>query len=240
MESFRPIDPTLTSDHFDRQIFEQREIYRRLRAQGPEVGFAALQAYTAAQKEPYLVRRALLWLGGQNAPKEAENLLADLMERYEVNIGDRTEAALVLAETSPDRYMEICRPYLERHERLSKYMPDDEFLVEGWVNACRVKGISPVAMLADVAQNLLIMPNARSRAAKRLREFPNELVGQRALEACLIESGGDHYLRRMAAQSLRDLLPAEDACALFEETLRRETNLRMAEFLANMIQENCR
>ena len=205
-----------------------------------EVGGAALHAYSGAKDEPMLVRRALLWVGGRAAPKEAEELLAHLFDTYGYDIADRTEAALVLAETSPDRYMEIARPYLERRERLKKFMPDDEFLVAGWINANIVKGTSPVPMLADVATNLLMMPNARSLAAKRMRDFPNELIGQRALETCLIESSGDNYLRIMSAQSLAALLPRETACALFEETLARETNPQMAEFLMDMVQVNCR
>ncbi|MCB9906485.1 MAG: hypothetical protein H6830_02115 [Planctomycetes bacterium] len=240
MEAFRPIDPTLTSDHFDRQIFEQREIFQRLAQGGPEIGHAALHAYTGAKDEPYLVRRALLWVGGKASPKEAEPLLATLVDQYGITIEDRTEALLVLAEVAPDKYFEIVRPYLERRERLKKTMPDDEFLVEGWVNASIAKGVSPVPMLADVATNLLMMPNSRYRAAKRMREFPNEIVGQRALETCLIESTGDNYLRIMAAQSLVKLLPRETACTLFEETLAREASVQMAHFLTNMIQENCR
>ena len=240
MEVFRPIALDLTSDHHDRQIFEQREIYQELLKLGPEVGKAALHAYTGALEEPMLVRRALLWVGGKTAPAEAEELLAHLVETYGRDFSDRTEAALVLAESSPDRYLEIVRPYLERRERLKKWMPDDEFLVQGWVNAHIVKGTSPVPMLADVATNLLIMPNARSLAAKRIGDFPNELIGQRALETCLIESSGDHYLRRMAAQSIVKLLPRETACAVFEETLAREVDHGMAKFLRDMVNKNCR
>ena len=240
MEVFRGLDLTLTSDHFDRQIFEQRDIYKELIVAGPEIGHAALQAYTGANEEDYLVRRALLWVGGKAAPKEAEALLATLMTTYGVDMGDRTEACLVLAETSPDRYLEIARPFLERRENRKKTMPDDEFLVQGWVNASKAKGISPVPLLADVATNLRMMPNARYLAAKRIREFPNEILGQRALETCLIESSGDNYLRIMAAQSLVELLPRESACELFREVLSKETSIQMAQFFESLIQTNCR
>ena len=240
VEIFRPIDLTLTSDHFDRQIMEQREIFRELVAGEPEFGWAALHAYTQAKEEPYLVRRALLWVGGKASPKESEDLLATMVEEYRVPIEDRTEAALILAETAPQRYLDIVRPYLERERRATKTMPDDEFLVDGWVNACIELGESPIPMLADVATNLLIMPNARYRAAKRMREFPNEIIGQRALETCLVESTGDHYLRIMAAQSLIELLPRESACEMFRMTLARETTLEFRAYLENTIQKNCR
>lgn len=240
MEVFRGLDATLTSDHHDRQIFEQRDIYKRLIAAGPEIGHAALQAYTGANEEDYLVRRALLWVGGKAAPKEAELLLAPLLTTYGVDMGDRTEACLILAETSPDRYLEITRTFLERREKRSQTLPEDEFLVKGWVNACKAKGISPIPMLADVATNLRMMPNARYLAAKSMRDFPNELLGQRALEQCLIESSGDNYLRIMAAQSLVKLLPRENACELFRDVLSKETSIQMAKFFENLIQKNCR
>jgi hypothetical protein len=240
MEAFRGLNPTLTSDHFDRQIFEQRDIYREMIAAGPEIGRAALQAYTGANDEDYLVRRALLWVGGKAAPKEAELLLAPLLTTYGVDMGDRTEAGLILAETSPERYKEIVQPFLERRENRNKTMPDEEFLVQGWVNACKATGTSPIPMLADVATNLRMMPNARYLAAKRMREFPNEILGQRALETCLIESSGDNYLRIMAAQSLVELLPRESACELFLEVLSKEASIQMAHFFENLIQKNCR
>jgi hypothetical protein len=240
MESFRGLDPTLTSDHFDRQIFEQRDIYKEMITRGEKIGHAALQAYTGAKDEDYLVRRALLWVGGKAAPKEAEELLATLFTTYGFEMGDRTEACLILAETSPDRFMQETQALLQRRESRTKTMPDDEFLVEGWISACVTKGISPVPILADVATNLRMMPNARYRAAKRMREFPNELIGQRALETCLIESSGDNYLRIMAAQSLAELLPRESACEMFREVLSKEASIQMARFFENLIQENCR
>ncbi|MDF1836471.1 MAG: hypothetical protein P1V35_01260 [Planctomycetota bacterium] len=240
MEVFRLLDPTLTSDHHDQQIFEQRAIYKELIAAGPEVGHAALQAYTGANEEDYLVRRALLWVGGKAAPKEAEALMATMMVTYGIEIGDRTEATLILAEIAPERYMEIATPFLQRRENRTKTMPDDEFLVRGWVNACKEANTSPVSMLADVATNLRMMPNARYLAAKRIGDFPNEVIGQRALEVCLIESSGDDYLRRMAAQSLEALLPRESACELFRDVLSKEASIAMAHFLESLIQKNCR
>ena len=81
---------------------------------------------------------------------------------------------------------------------------------------------------------------SESIAAKRMREFSLEPIGQRALESCLVESSGDGYLRRMSAQSLRDLLPSESACALFAEVARRESDINFRAFLLDMMQRNCR
>ena len=240
MEAMRPLDPTLTSDHHDRHLFAQRRLFQGMLARGEEVGNAALHAYTGAAEEPYLVRRALLWVGGHTAPDSARELLRTLMVDYGFPIDDRTEATLVLAETSPEVFLASAAAHLQRRRPPSRTMPDDEFLVDGWTIACRATGQSPVPMLADVATNLLIQPAARYRAAKRLRQFPNEPLGQAALETCLVESTGDGYLRRIAAQSLQVLLPRESGCQLFSETLSREADLNFRAFLTDMLQKNCR
>ena len=239
IKQFRPLDPTLTSDHHDRWLADQRQRIDRVIAMGEDVGNAALHAYTDAAEEPYLVRRALIWTGGMAAPESARELLHNLFITYGHPIEDRTEAALVLARTSPRLFFSDARPILERTRVKRQTLPDDEFLVDGWIAACEAADESPVPMLAQVATNLLIEPTARWRAAKRLREFANEPIGQRALESCLIESSGDGYLRRMAAQSLRELLPRETACRLFEEVIRSESDLNFRRFLVDLVRRNC-
>ena len=240
IKQFRPLDPTLTSDHHDRWLADQRERIDRVVAMGEDMGNAALHAYTDAAEEPYLVRRALIWTGGMAAPESARELLHNLFITYGHPIEDRTEAALVLARTSPRLFFSDARPILERTRVKRQTLPDDEFLVDGWIAACEATNESPVPMLAQVATNLLIEPTARWRAAKRLREFANEPIGQRALESCLIESSGDGYLRRMAAQSLRELLPREMACRLFEEVIRSESDLNFRRFLVDLVRRNCK
>ena len=240
IQQFRPLDATLTSDHHDRWIEDQRARIDRVIARGEDAGNAALHAYTDAAEEPYLVRRALLWTGGLAAPESARELLHNLFITYGSPISDRTEAALVLSLTSPHLFFSDAKPILERTKVKRQTMPDDEFLVRGWVNACRETGESPVPMLAQVATNMRLDPTARWKAVKLMREFPLETIGQRALESCLVESNGDGYLRRMSAQSLRDLLPSESACALFAEVARREADVNFRAFLLDMMQTNCR
>lgn len=240
IQQFRPLDATLTSDHHDRWIADQRARIDRVIALGEGVGNAALHAYTDAAQEPYLVRRALLWTGGLAAPESARELLHNLFITYGSPIADRTEAALVLSLTSPLLFFSDAKPILERTKVKRQTLPDDEFLVRGWINACEKTGQSPVPMLAQVATNMRLDPPARWQAAKRMRDFPLESIGQRALESCLVESNGDGYLRRMSAQSLRDLLPSESACALFAEVARRETDSNFRAFLLDLMQRNCR
>ena len=62
---------------------------------------------------------------------------------------------------------------------------------------------------------------------------------RRALETVLIESSGNGYLRRKAAQSLRLSLPAETACTLFRTVFEREADINFAKFLGDMIAQLC-
>jgi hypothetical protein len=118
-------------------------------------------------------------------------------------------------------------------------MPDDEFLVRGWVVACELLGRSPVDELADVATNLMMQDAARHYATQELGRF-HEPKGRKALETVLIESTGNGYIRRKAAQSLQASLPAETACALFRHVLEREADINFQAFLQDVIARNCR
>ena len=73
---------------------------------------------------------------------------------------------------------------------------------------------------------------------KQLGNHPDPL-GRQALEIILIESTGNGYIRRMAAQSLRKTLPAEEACALFKEVSKLEAETNFLVFLLDVIAETC-
>ena len=80
---------------------------------------------------------------------------------------------------------------------------------------------------------------ARHLAAGELARFPDPL-GRSALETAMIESSGNGYLRRKAAQAIRDSVPREEACELFRYVLEREADINFAIFMRNMIDLNCR
>tara|TARA_R110002126_G_scaffold11114_10_gene50447 strand:- start:811 stop:1809 length:999 start_codon:yes stop_codon:yes gene_type:complete len=242
IRAFRDIDPTLTSDHTDRRWWERHDRLANLKNGSVDIGNAALHAWTGTPSEaPYLVRRSLLWVGGHASPDAARELLTRIYLEYGyAPIDDRTEACLVLAETSPERFLEVTEKHLLRHGKRTETLPDEEFMVDGWVAACVELKRSPVPMLAQVATNRALDPAARWSAVKSLRDFEAEPEGLDALQLCLLESSGDGYLRRMAAQSLRDLLPGEEACALFAQVLSNESDLNVRQFLVDMMQDNCR
>ena len=121
----------------------------------------------------------------------------------------------------------------------NRTQPPAEFIVRSWVTACDHTGRSPVPELADVATNLFADETARILAVKELGHRPEPLALQ-SLQAILIESTGDGYLRRMAAQGLRDSLPKESGCEIFERVASREADLNFAQFLADLLQKHCR
>lgn len=239
IEALEPIEETVTSDVVDRWFVRQQRLVGEASEGERDLGVAALAAYANDPGDATTVRRGLLIVAARAAPEDARDLLHHLMVDYGHPIDDRTEAALLLAEVAPELFLDSAREPLRRRDHARKTMPPDEFLVQGWVSACEKLGRSPVPMLADVVTNLAIEDAARHLAAGELGRFPDPL-GRSALETAMIESTGNGYLRRKAAQAIRDSVPREEACELFRHVLEREVDINYAIFMRNMIDLNCR
>lgn len=240
VETLKPLDPTLTSNHHDQQYWREKALVERLEKGETELGWAALHAFTNFKERDFKTRRNLLRVGARAAPKEAEKLLEFLAFTYGPYIEDRTEACLLFAEVAPARYLELARPLLLRRGVLHQTLPNDEFLVKAWAKACEVSGASPVEVMSDVATNLMIEPYARVVALRVLAQHDLTPESRGALQTCLVESMGDGFIRRVAAQAILERYPREDACALLREVLAREADPNMALFLDDMLQERCR
>lgn len=237
----QPIRADLTSDHHDRQyILNKRRIEALEQDDRPEVGWAALHAFTHYPGEDFHPRRTLLRIGARVSPEEATPLLKELSFTYGFKLGDRAEAVLLLAETDPEALMEGARPYLERKGRRFQTAPSDEFYARAWIKACEPSGEDPVPMMADVAMNIALEPIARYVAIDALAEHADDPLARATLQEALVESTGDGYLRRKAAQGIIAGFPREDACAWLQQVLRNESDQNMARFLDDMIQTNCR
>lgn len=237
-----PLDKAVTSDITDRNLHRSRELLAKLRSGPREVGLEALERLkevpAGERSRPVDVDRALLDIAAHAAREETRPLLEALLAEYGAALELRTEAALLLADTSPERAIELLEPMVAK-ARPTQTQPPAEFIVKSWLIACDRTGRSPVKELADIATNLYMDETARILAVKELGRRP-EPLGLQALQAILIESTGDGYLRRMAAQGLRDSLPKEDGCAIFERVAAREADLNFAQFLADMLAKNCR
>ena len=232
-----PLDPTLTSDHHDRHLKARRAQQAKLEGEGVEVGRAALAAFRANRDGTATVRRGLLQVAARSAPEDAAPLLEKLVVEYGHPLDERAEAALLFGEADPARALEVLEPMCRRTKR-NETLPHDEFLIRGWVKACEHLKISPVPVLVDNATNITKDSTSRHYAVKQLGEHVDPL-GKQALEIVLIESTGNGYIRRMAAQSLRKTIPAEEACNLFKEVADRESENNFLRFLLDIIAETC-
>ena len=182
----------------------------------------------------------MLRIGARLSPDAATPILKALSFTYGHRMGDRAEALLLLGETDPDALFEGARAYLEREGRPFQTAPSDEFFARAWLVACENSDESPVPMMADVAMNIALEPIARYVALEALSKHGNDPLAQATLREAIVESTGDGYFRRKAAQGIIASFPGERACALLKKVLDNESDVNMARFLDDMIQTNCR
>ena len=235
------LDPTLTSDYHDRHLHARRAYVEELRRAPKSVGLAALETFheveARAEPAPILVRVNLLDIAAHAATEETVPLLETLLLEYGHRIDIRTEATLLLGEVAPERAVALITPLLQRTKATST-MPADEFLLQAYVNGCKGSGTDPVPILADVATNIHKEDAARHRAVRELGNFPT-LLSQQALRSILVESTGNAYLRRIAAQSIRKVFSREEACAIYQSIAQNEADNSFLAFLGDLIQDNC-
>jgi len=232
-----PLDPTLTSDHHDKHLHARRALQAELEAGGADVGRAALAAFHSHRNDIVDVKRGLLQVAARSAPMDTAPLLEKLVVEYGHPLDERAEATLLIGEAAPERALKVLEPMCRRTKR-NETLPHDEFLIRGWVKACEAMEISPVPVLVDNATNITKDETSRHYSVKQLGNHVDPL-GRQALEIILIESTGNGYIRRMAAQSLRKTLSAEEACALFKEIADREADTNFLVFLLDVIAETC-
>lgn len=241
LRSLQPLDPTLTSDHHDRWFMDNKILVERLEATSrPQVGWAALHAFTNYPQRHHSIRRTLLALGARVSPKEAEPLLAELAFTYGHFIEDRSEALLLLAEVNPETFFAGAEAHIQRQGKPKQTAPNDEFFVEGWRVACERSGRSPVPMMAQVATNYALEPYARVIAVRSLAAHADDPRASGAIRTTLVESTGNGYLRMVSAQTVLASFPKETACELLTEVRGRESDVNFARFLDDVIQTNCR
>ena len=239
IDALTPIEDTVTSDVTDEWFIRHNKLVGDLVEADREIGVAALTAYASYDGGATNVNRGLLTVAAHAAPEDSRELLETLMLQYGFPMDDRTVALRLLAQTHPEVFLGHAEPFLRRRGLPHETVPNDEFFVRGWVVACEKLERSPVEVLADVTTNLAMEPAARHYAAETLGRYPDP-VGRAALESALIESTGNHYLRRKAAQALQASLPREDACDLFMHVFDHETDYNFQMFMRSMIEAHCR
>jgi len=240
VEVFTPLPKTVTNDKTDQQFIEGERLLAELSRAGAAVGREAIARLreTPKDKRPEQVERALLIVSARAAPEDSRVLIENLVTQYGTDLGLRTEATLLLAEMHPERAREILEPFVRR-ARQSQTLPPQEFIVRAWVTACEKSKTDPVPALADAAANLFMDEAARVRAVKELGRHPGNPLAEKALAAILVESTGDGYLRRMAAQGLLAIVPRETACSLLTQVADKEADTNMLFFLRDVLDKNC-
>jgi HEAT repeat protein len=219
--------------------FERRKkTLDRLRAQSREHGLEALRVYTAGDVELPEVRAGLLDVAAHAAPEETEAELVRLVTEFGDDLLLRTKAAQLLGETRPERALEILQPILdERYD--GRTYPPMERLLEAWVSAARKLGRDPAPVLAEIATDLNRTQDVRHLATRALGDSDSPRSRQ-ALQALMVESSGNAYIRILATQSLQRILPREEFCPLVESVLSKEVEQNFQMFLDDVLQEACR
>jgi hypothetical protein len=237
--AFRPVDPTKTSDVQDRAFHERNLLLEKLHTAPPEVGRAALDTLSRSRDEALDVQWALLEVAAYSAPAEARPKLENLILVYdgEKGTGLRTQAVRILAETQPQRAVELLEPMI-RDARPSQTRPPQEELIRGFAHAIKTLGTGQARVLCDVVVDLRQPADARYAAVNALADIGGERAIQ-ALRSVLIEGASDGNLRRKSAQALLKIMPRAEFCALMEEAAAHEADEVFIRFLADMIDRNC-
>lgn len=236
-----PPPPDVTSDVQDNWISRRRATLVRQRNAGLDVGREALRRF---ETEPGLVtevRQGLLDVAAHNLPQAVAPRLEELVTTYGESLGLRTAACELLAEVAPQRAFALLEPIV-REARHSMTYPPQEALVRAYAAGAWASSADPGSVLAEIATDLRQDDAARTVALTELArcvDGPHAAAAKQALETVLIESTGNGYLRRKAAQSIRDSFPAQEACALLERVADLEADLNFGMFLADMLAESC-
>ena len=118
-------------------------------------------------------------------------------------------------------------------------LPAGDQLLFSWVEAMDALGRDKTDVLANVVVDFRQSQEVRHHAAIELGKKASPR-GRKALETVVVESTGNHYLRRKALQALRDTVPKEEFCPYLEQVAVNEADIQFQVFLASMIDSVCR
>lgn len=236
--------PAATADGAERSSWFQRRrtMLDELNQAGPDLGQAVLDEYHAHPEAPLDVRRGLLEVAAHNLPEEVRDELAMLVTQYGDDLGLRTKACELLAQTSPKEAFELLEPLILEH-RPGKTLPPEEIMVSSYATAARLAKLDPVETLSTLAADIFAEQTARLMALKELAKHPG-IRSRETLRTVLVESTGNAYLRRGAAQALASHAKVDDDtaaqfCAILDEVMNKESDLNFQTFLVSMIEKYC-
>ncbi len=216
---------------------QRRETLERLRSADRAHGQEALRTYLEEPPALAEMRAGLLDVAAHAAPEDTRPVLVELVTTFGEDIYVRTQACEYLGETAPETALEVFTPLLSGRVDGRTY-PPEERLLSAWVTASEKLGRDPVALLATIATDIQRPQEVRHLATRALGAHDGPQSRQ-ALQVILVESSGNGYIRRLATQSLRQLLSKEEFCELVESVQSREADLEFLRFLEDARQKNC-
>ncbi len=233
-----PLPPEAPAGDQSDWHIRRRQTLERLRQASHAHGLEALRLWRERAGSLPEVLAGLLDVAAHTAPLETRELLVELVLEYGHDPLLRRKAAEFLAETSPETAIEILEPIL-RGEIHGRTFPPDEALLEAWNRAALATAHERAPLLCAVATDLNREQAVRHLATRLLGEVASP-QGRAALEQLLVESSGNHMIRRIAAQSLLKTLPREELCALMRSVLEKEVDHNFQIFLDDLLIANCR
>ena len=232
--------PDATADHNQFLAWKQKrqELIDRLGAGPQALGSALLERVTDERLAELSIPQAKGFLAvmARSHPEAATPRLLELFRTYGHPLDLRQGAARELAVADPRLAIEEYGPLLEM-PRPGSTMPGHEFLLEAYLIACENQQEDPTEVLVAITTGILYDSTVRHAAVRALGERPSEM-GFHALEQALIESTGNVYLRKLAAQSLIASNP-EQACEVLRRVADAEADIGFLEALANLLETHC-
>jgi hypothetical protein len=244
ISALTPASPTANSAVQSDWIDRYREVMDRLSEAGPEVGQAALDKFHESDDAILDVRRGLLRVAAHNLPAETVGLLETLFEEFGEHLGIRMAALELLVQTSPTDAIRLLEPILAAR-RPGKTYPDPERLVTCYAEAALASELGEQAALtlAGYASNLFFDQTGRKVAVQKLVDYPSP-HSRETLRIVLVESTGNAYLRRIAANTLVKMAKTDAAtkdalCGILNDVMNKEADVNFQLYLVNMITEHC-
>jgi HEAT repeat protein len=226
--------PTVKSEwHLTR-----KRTLERLRSASRAHGLEALRVYREEPPALPEVRAGLLDVAAHTAPEESAELLVELTTTFGEELLVRTRATELLGECLSARAALVLEPILHGRADGRTYPPEERML-DAWVTAMERLELDPVPLLALIATDIQRAQDVRHSATRALGRHDSPQSRQ-ALHVLLVESTGNGYIRRLALQSLRELLPRAEFCELAKTVQSREADTEFIEFLESALNRDCR
>ena len=237
-ELYGIVDPLLLSDKKDALMAERESLRKKLRSAGLATALEAEAMFHEWPARDEFARSVLLEVAAHGRPAALSDSLIDIVRLYDPELGlfVRTEAARILAETSPEAAVQLFRELLSSPPNAT--LPPAEVLLRRFGEATAAIGQPDAPLLADIVTDFQRAPDLRYAAITLLGGIDDPRSRQ-ALEVVLVESGSDGYVRRKAAQALANLLPPDELCPILLRVADRETSEAFLLFLANQIELLC-